>query len=224
MASYVEGIDRGQVSLFPDRLEDFVSGDNPVRVVDTFVEALDLRELGVARARSASTGRPSYHPAILLKLYVYGYLNCIASSRRLEREAARNVELMWLTGRLAPDHKTIADFRRDNGSAIKRVCGQFILLCRRMGLLGDAVVAIDGSKFKAVKNRDRNFTPAKMQRRPAEIEVAICLYWTNSCWVCALKVHCTTGNQRRVRRWEHEHVLEAMEERLARRPELMRVR
>src|SRR5215213_3821152 len=176
MAGYVEGADRNQATLFPDRLDDFVGTDNPVRVVDAFVDALDLRELGFTRAAPASTSRPGYHPAVLLKLYVYGYLNRIASSRRLEREAQRNVELMWLTGRLAPDHKTIADFRRDNGPAIRKVCSRFVLLCRRMGLLGDGVVAIDGSKFMAVNNRDRNFTPAKMQRRLAEIEAAIGRY------------------------------------------------
>jgi transposase len=416
MAGYVEGVDRTQATLFPDRLEDYVGEDNPVRVVDAFVEALDLRELGFTRSVPTTMGRPGYHPAVLLKLYVYGYLNRIASSRRLEREAARNLELMWLTGRLAPDHKTIADFRRDNGEAIRKVCGQFVLLARKLALFGDTVVAIDVSKFKAVNNRDRNFTPAKMQRRLAEIEAAIgrylakmdgadaaepsgqaklehlqeklaalhaymaelkgideqlraapdgqvsltdpdarsmnargsgivgynvqaavdaehhlviahdvvmtgsdraqlspmataareavgaewievvadrgyysgpevlackkvgisahvvkpitsnavadgrfgkedfvyepssdsyrcpagevlthratanedgqaiCLYWTNSCGACSLKAHCTTGNQRRVRRWEHEHVLEEMEERLARRPELMKIR
>jgi len=416
MAGYVEGVDRGQASLFPDRLEDFVGENNPVRVVDAFVDALDLRALGFARAQPTSMGRPSYHPAMLLKLYVYGYLNRIASSRRLEREAARNVELMWLTGRLAPDHKTIADFRRDSGPAIRRACSQFMLLCRRMGMLGEAVVAIDGSKFKAVNNRDQNFTSAKMQRRLAEIEAAIgrymaemdgadaaepggqarvehleqklaslhtymaelklvdeqlraspdgqvsltdpdarsmnargsgivgynvqaaveaehhlivahevvmtgsdraqlspmaakaqeatgasrtevvadrgyysgpevlaceeagisahvvkpitsnavadgrfgkgefvydassnsyrCpagevlthrstatengmairLYWTSGCGTCPMRIHCTTGNQRRVRRWEHEHVLEAMQQRLAERPTLMRLR
>ena len=416
MAGYVEGVERGQATLFPDRLEDFVDEHNPVRVVDAFVDALDLRELGFARAMPTDMGRPGYHPAMLLKLYVYGYLNRIPSSRRLEREAARNVELMWLTGRLAPDHKTIADFRRSNGQAIRKVCGQFVLLARKLGLFGDAVVAIDGSKFKAVNNRDKNFTAAKMARRLAEIEAAIgrymvemdesdaaepagqtriehlqeklaalhvhmaelkvideqlqaapegqisltdpdarsmnsrgsgivgynvqaavdaehhlviahdvvttgsdraqlsamskaarevigsdslevvadrgyysgpevlacqesgicvhvvkpvtsnavaegrfgkgdfnyeatidsyrCpagealthrstanedgqairLYWTNHCGACELKTRCTTGNQRRVRRWEHEHVLEAMAERLARRPELMRLR
>jgi transposase len=415
MAGYVEGVDRNQATLFPDRLDDFGDADNPVRVADAFVDALDLGELGFSRAVAASIGRPGYHPAVLLKLYVYGYLNRIASSRRLEREAARNVELMWLTGRLAPDHKTIADFRRDNGDAIRKVCSRFVLLCRRMGLFGEVVVAIDGSKFKAVNNRDQNFTPAKMQRRLAEIEAAIArymvemdgadaelggearvehleqklaalhaymaglklideqlraspdgqvslsdpdarsmntrgsgivgynvqaaveaghhlvvahdvvmtgsdraqlspmasaareatgassvevvagrgyysgqevlaceragiaahvpksitsnavadgrfgkedfvyepssdsyrcpagetliyrytaneggqairLYWTSICGVCALKAHCTTGKERRVRRWEHEHVLDAMNERLARRPELMQVR
>ena len=176
MAGYVEGVERTQATLFPDRLDDFVGADNPVRVVDAFVDALDLGELCFTRAAPASTGRPGYHPAVLLKLYVYGYLNRIASSRRLEREASRNVELMWLTGRLAPDHKTIADFRRENGKAIRQACSRFVLLCRRMGLFGDAVVAIDGSKFKAVNNRDQNFTPAKMQRRLAEIEAAIARY------------------------------------------------
>jgi transposase len=176
MASYVEGVERTQATLFPDRLEDYVGEDNPVRVVDAFVDALDLRELDFTRAAPASTGRPGYHPAVLLKLYVYGYLNRIASSRRLEREAARNLELMWLTGRLAPDHKTIADFRRDNGEAIRKVCSRFVLLCRKLGLFSEAVVAIDGSKFKAVNNRDQNVTPAKMRRRLAEIEAAIARY------------------------------------------------
>ena len=176
MAGYVEGVDRGQATLFPDRLDDVVDADNPVRVIDALVDALDLHELGFARALPTAMGRPGYHPALLLKLYVYGYLNRVASSRRLEREAGRNVELMWLTGRLVPDHKTIADFRRDNGPAIRKVCSRFVLLCRRMGLLGNGVVAIDGSKFKAVNNRDRNFTPAKMQRRLAEIEAAIGRY------------------------------------------------
>src|SRR5918995_5112712 len=126
MAGYVEGVERTQATLFPDRLDDFVGADNPVRVVDAFVDALDLRELGFTRAAPASTGRPGYHPAVLLDLYIYGYLKRIASSRRLEREAARNVELMWLTRRLAPDFKTIADFRRDNGQAIRNVCRQFV--------------------------------------------------------------------------------------------------
>src|SRR5918997_456106 len=142
MAGYVEGVERGQATLFPDRLDDFIEADNPVRVVDAFVDALDLRELGFSRAAPAPTGRPGYHPGVLLKLYVYGYLNRVASSRRLEREAQRNVELMWLTGRLAPDHKTIADFRRDNGEAVRKACSRFVLLCRRMGLFSDAVVAM----------------------------------------------------------------------------------
>ena len=165
MKRYIEGVDREQSTLFPERLEDWIAADNPVRAVDAFIEELDLRLLGFAGADPAATGRPSYHPAVLLKLYVYGYLNAVQSSRRLEREAGRNVEVMWLTGRLAPDHKTIADFRRDNGPAIARLCAEFVELCRKVGLLTKASVAIDGSKFKAVNNRDRNFTASKMQRR-----------------------------------------------------------
>lgn len=177
MSGYLTGTNRSQTTLFPERLDDFVHPDNPVRAVDAFIDALDLRDLGFVRAVPATTGRPGYDPAVLLKLYVYGYLNRVASSRRLEREAQRNVEVMWLTGRLAPDHKTIADFRRDNGSAIRKVCGRFVALCRQLGLLGgDAVVAIDGSKFKAVNNRDANFTPAKLVRRMADLEGAIGRY------------------------------------------------
>lgn len=174
MKRFIEGIDRSQGLLFPDHLEDFIGEDNPVRAVDTFVDALDL--LGIGFAGAANTGRPGYHPSVLLKLYVYGYLNRIHSSRRLELEAGRNVELIWLTGRLAPDFKTIADFRRDNGKAIKKVCSQFVMLCRQVGLLDGGVVAIDGSKFKAVNNRDKNFTPSKMKRRLEDIEASIARY------------------------------------------------
>ena len=133
-------------------------------------------QLGFDGVDPAATGRPAYHPAVLLKLYIYGYLNRIQSSRRLEREAQRNVELMWLTGRLMPDFKTIANFRKDNGRAIRKVCRQFIVLCRELNLFTEAIVAIDGSKFKAVNNRDKNFTPAKMQRRMAQIEESIARY------------------------------------------------
>ncbi len=176
MKRYIEGTDRDQGTLFPDRLEDWIGEDNAVRVIDVFVDQLDLRGLGFDRAEPEATGRPGYHPAVLLKLYVYGYLNRVQSSRRLEREAGRNVELMWLTGRLAPDHKTIADFRKDNGPAIRKVCARFVELCRQIGLLSVASVAIDGSKFKAVNNRDRNFTEAKMQRRMAQIETSVARY------------------------------------------------
>ncbi len=176
MKRFVEGVDRDQASFFPECLEDFVAEDNPVRVVDAFVEALDLGELGFSTVEPKVTGRPSYHPSVLLKLYIYGYLNRVQSSRRLEREAGRNVEVMWLTGRLVPDHKTIADFRKDNGPAIRKVCAQFIALCRQFGLLAKASVAIDGSKFKAVNNRDRNFTAAKMKRRLAQIEESVARY------------------------------------------------
>ena len=176
MRRFVAGVDRGQCTLFPERLEDWVGEDNAVRVIDVFVEELDLAELGFSGVDPEATGRPSYHPSVLLKLYIYGYLNRVQSSRRLEREAGRNVEVMWLTGRLAPDHKTIADFRKDNGRAIRQVCGRFVVLCRRMGLLAQASVAIDGSKFKAVNNRDRNFTRAKMARRMAQIEESVARY------------------------------------------------
>ena len=176
MKRFVEGEDRGQSTLFPERLDDYVGENNPVRVVDVFVDELDLGGLGFSRVEPLATGRPSYHPSVLLKLYIYGYLNQIQSSRRLEREAGRNVEVMWLCGRLAPDHKTIADFRKDNGPAIRKVCSRFVELCRAVGLLSDASVAIDGSKFKAVNNRDRNFTRAKMQRRMAQIEESVARY------------------------------------------------
>ena len=173
MKRFVEGVDRSQATLLPECLDDFIDANNPVRVVDVFIDELDLDDLGFERVRPRATGRPSYHPAVLLKLYVYGYLNRVQSSRRLEREAGRNVEVMWLTGRLAPDHKTIADFRKDNGPAIRQVCARFVQLCRTVGLLSDPSVAIDGSKFKAVNNRDRNFTKAKMQRRMAQIEESV---------------------------------------------------
>lgn len=176
MARFVSGADRHQVTLLPNRLDDYVAEDNPVRVVDVFVDELDLAALGFTGVIPAATGRPGYHPATLLKLYLYGYLNQVASSRRLEREAGRNVELMWLTGRLAPDHKTIADFRRDNGSAIQAACGQFVVLCRRLGLLAGGVVALDGSRFKAVNARDRNFTPAAVRRRIEQVEASIARY------------------------------------------------
>src|SRR5690348_11049494 len=165
MKRYVVGQDRSQSTLFPEVLDDYIAEDNPVRVVDVFVDELDLKDVGFEGAEPADTGRPAYHPGTLLKIYVYGYLNRIQSSRRLEREAQRNVELIWLTGRLAPDFKTIADFRRDNGPAIRKVCAQFVELCRGIGLFSQALVVIDGSKFKAVNNRDRNFTPHKLKAR-----------------------------------------------------------
>jgi transposase len=176
MRRFVEGMDRGQNTLFPECLQDWIGEDNPVRVIDVFVDELGLAELGFSGIEPEVTGRPSYHPSILLKLYIYGYLNRVQSSRRLEREAGRNVEVMWLVGRLAPDHKTIADFRKDNGRAIRQVCARFVELCRAMGLLTTASVAIDGSKFKAVNNRDKNFTRAKMERRMAQIEESVARY------------------------------------------------
>jgi transposase len=176
MRRFVEGQDRGQITLFPDCLEDWIGEDNPVRVIDAFVDELDLADLGFGGVDPEATGRPAYHPSVLLKLYIYGYLNRVQSSRRLEREAGRNVEVMWLTGRLVPDHKTIADFRKDNGPAIRKVCAQFVALCREIGLLTQASVAIDGSKFKAVNNRDKNFTRAKMERRLAQVEESVARY------------------------------------------------
>src|SRR5438309_7723605 len=176
MKRFVEGTDRGQNTLFPECLEDWIHEDNPVRVIDVFVDELDLGELGFGGVDPEATGRPSYHPSMLVKLYIYGYLNRVQSSRRLEHEAGRNVEVMWLTRRLAPDHKTIADFRKDNGRAIRQVCARFVALCRTMGLLTEASVAIDGSKFKAVNNRDKNFTRAKMDRRMAQIEESVARY------------------------------------------------
>lgn len=164
--------------MLPESLDDYVSDTNPVRVVDVFVDELDLVSLGFESATPADTGRPAYHPAILLKIYIYGYLNRIQSSRRLERETQRNVELMWLTGRLMPDFKTIANFRKDNSKAIRGVCRQFVVLCQQLGLFGENLVAIDGSKFKAVNNRDRNFTSAKLKRRMEEIESSINRYLT----------------------------------------------
>jgi transposase len=176
MKRFVEGTDRGQGTLFPECLEDWIDENNPVRVIDVFVDELDLAELGFDGVAPEVTGRPAYHPSVLLKLYIYGYLNRVQSSRRLEREAGRNLEVMWLVGRLAPDHKTIADFRKDNGGAIRQVCARFIVLCRAMDLLTEASVAIDGSKFKAVNNRDKNFTRAKMDRRMSQIEESVARY------------------------------------------------
>ena len=170
MKRFVEGADRTQVSLLPDCLDDYVGTENPVRVIEAFVDQLDLREMGFESVDPEATGRPAYHPSVMLKIYIYGYLNRVQSSRRLEHETQRNIELMWLTGRLMPDFKTIANFRKDNGKAIRRVCRQFIVLCRELNLFSQALIAIDGSKFKAVNNRDKNFTAAKMKHRMAAIK------------------------------------------------------
>ncbi|SNT46983.1 Transposase [Pseudomonas nitroreducens] len=162
MKRFIEAVSREQVSLLPEYLDDFVAEDNRIRVVEAFVEQLDLVALEFDGVTPAVTGRPSYHPAVLLKVYIYGCLNRIQSSRCLERECQHNLELMWLTGQLAPDFKTIADFRRDNGKAIRTDCRQFVVLCRQLDLFSQSLVAIDGSKFKAVNNRDRNFTHGKL--------------------------------------------------------------
>ena len=172
MSKFIKGQDRSQGTLFPERLDDYVEEDNPVRVIDVFIDDLDISGLGF-KSEPAATGRPGYHPKTLLKLYVYGYLNRVQSSRRLEVEAQRNIELMWLTGRLAPDFKTIADFRKDNPEAIRLVCREFVMLCKKLNLLSEKLVAIDGSKFKAVNSRDKNFTRAKMKRRLRDVESAI---------------------------------------------------
>ena len=176
MKRFIPGADRGQSTLLPECLEDWVDESNSVRVVDAFVDALKLSDLGFKAVEPAATGRPGYHPSPLLKLYIYGYLNRIQSSRRLEHECQRNVELMWLTGRLAPDFKTIADFRHDNGAGIRNVCRRFVVLCRDLKLFSQGAVAIDGSKFKAVNSRDRNFTPAKIDKRKEQIEQSIQRY------------------------------------------------
>jgi transposase len=172
MRGFIEGEDRNQATLFPERLDDYIAEDSAVRVIDVFLDELDLSGLGF-KTQPNDTGRPAYHPSTMLKIYVYGYLNRVQSSRRLEREAQRNIELMWLTERLAPDFKTIADFRKDNGVAIRLVCREFVMLCRKLNLFANAFVAIDGSKFKAVNNRDRNFTKAKMKRRLQQIDESI---------------------------------------------------
>jgi len=176
MKKFISGEDREQLALFPERLNDCITDDNPVRFVDLFIDELDLLKLGFDKVEPAITGRPSYHPSTMLKIYIYGYLNRIQSSRRLERETQRNLELIWLTGRLSPDFKTIADFRKGNGPAIKKVCGQFVLLCKHMGMFTESVIAIDGSKFKAVNSSDNNYTERKLKARIAQTEKRVGRY------------------------------------------------
>src|ERR687897_3008075 len=176
MKRFFEGQDRRQATLLPECLDDYVAPDNPVRIIEAFVDELDLAALGFAGVVPEATGRPAYHPATLLKIYIYGYLNRIPSSRRLERETQRNLELIWLTSRLMPDFKTIADFRRDNGRAIRAACAQFVGLCRKLNLFTRAVVALDGSKFKAVNNRDKNYTVAKVAKRMEQVDAGIARY------------------------------------------------
>lgn len=176
MTHHIKGQGRHQVTLLPEVLDDFVTEDNPVRVVDVFVDGLQLDSLGFERVNAKQTGRPGYHPATMLKLYIYGYLNRIQSSRRLEKEAHRNVELMWLLERLTPDFKTIADFRKNNSKGIKNTCRAFIDLCRQMQMFTDVVVAIDGSKFKAVNSKSNNFTPQKTKGHIERVEQSIALY------------------------------------------------
>src|SRR5580704_14871010 len=173
MHRFIDGEDRMQQALLPHSLEDYVSEENPVRVIEVFIDELGLAALGFSGLTPAATGRPGYHPSTLLKIYLYGYLNRVQSSRRLEREAQRNIELMWLTGRLAPDFKTIADFRKDNGAAIRATCRQFVALCRKLNLFTQAMVAIDGSRFKAVNSRDRSFSRGSIKRRMEQVEASI---------------------------------------------------
>lgn len=176
MKRFIVGDDRHQSALFPETLDDYICEDNPVRVIEAFVCELNLVELGFEKAEPAKTGRPAYHPSTLLKIYIYGYLNRIQSSRRLERESQRNIEMIWLTGRLAPDFKTIADFRKDNGDAIKQVCSQFVLLCKHMGMFEGSSIAVDGSKFKAVNSRDNNYTKGKLKARISQTEERVSRY------------------------------------------------
>ena len=175
MSGFIKGASRSQITLFPEAVDEYIQEDNPVRVIDVFVDGLDLSGLGF-KTQAADTGRPAYHPSTMLKLFIYGYLNRVQTSRRLEREAGRNLELVWLLGRLAPDLKTIADFRKDNTKAIKRVCREFVLICRKLDLFADSLIAIDGSKFKAVNNRNRNFTQAKIKHRLKQIDESIARY------------------------------------------------
>jgi transposase len=170
---HIEGASRAQHILFPEVLDDDIAEDNPARFIDVFVESLDLDAIGFRRTRPAATGRPSYDPGHLLKLYIYGYMNRIRSSRRLERETHRNVELLWLLRKLPPDFKTIADFRKDNVTAFKQVFRAFVIRCKEWGLFGQELVAIDGSKFKAVNNRRRNFTKAKLSETLTDIDAKI---------------------------------------------------
>jgi len=176
MKRFIEGENRFQSTLFPESLEDYIAKDNSIRIVDAFVDKLKLKELGFDRAEPSDTGRPGYLPATMLKIYIYGYLNRIQSSRRLERESYRNVELIWLTGRLMPSFKTIADFRKDNRKAIRRVCTEFVGVCRELELFSATLVAIDGSKFKAVNSRDKNFTQKSVKRRLQKTQANIDRY------------------------------------------------
>jgi transposase len=190
MTRFVEGCDRGQSTFFPALLDDYVAEDNPVRAIDAFADGLDLGKLGFTRVEPLVTGRPGYHPATLLKIYIYGYLNRIPSSRRLERECQRNIELVWLTGQLAPDFKTIADFRKDNGKAICEVCRAFVALCRELDLLSAASVAIDGSKFKAEHSTLRGSCP--QARSPSSALCSSCTpcnYWPNKRGIGAAAGH-----------------------------------
>lgn len=176
MSKFISGENRNQSTLFPELLDDYVNDENTVRVIDVFIDELDLTKLGFKGVNLKTTGRPRYHPATLLKLYLYGYLNRVQSSRRLETECQRNVELMWLLGKLAPDFKTIADFRKDNGQGIKNVCRTFVEVCRRLNMFEGSDIAIDGSKFKASNNKSNNYTPSKVKFHIDRVEKHIANY------------------------------------------------
>ena len=176
MKRFIEGENRYQSTLFPESLEDYIADDNAIRIVDAFVDKLMLKDLGFQGAEPSETGRPGYQPAVMLKIYIYGYLNRIHSSRRLERESHRNVELIWLTGRLMPCFKSIASFRKDNRQAIRRVCLEFVGVCRELELFSATLVAIDGSKFKAVNSRDKNFTRRSVKIRIKKTQANIDRY------------------------------------------------
>lgn len=174
--NYIEGASREQRILFPEVLEDYISEDNAVRFIDAYVDGLEMEELGFKQSAPKETGRPPYDPRDLLKLYIYGYLNRLRTSRMLERECGRNLELMWLMRKLRPDFKTIADFRKENRQSFKGVFGQFVLLCKQLGLVGGELVAVDGSKFKAVNSGQKNFSPKKLERRLKEIDKKVARY------------------------------------------------
>ena len=178
MKRFIEGENRFQSTLFPESLEDYIAADNPVRVIDAFVDGLDLKQLGFDRAEPSETGRPGYEPAVMLKIYVYGYLNRLTTTRVLEQETHRNVDLIWLTGRLMPNYKTIGEFRRSNRKAVRRVCAEFVGICRDLKLFEQVIVAIDGSKFKAVNSRDKNFTRKSIKRRMKRLQDHIDRYLT----------------------------------------------
>ena len=170
MTRFIEGENRFQATLFPQRLDEYIADDNPVRVIEAFVNRLDLKDLGFERAEPSEMGRPAYDARVMLKIYVYGYMNRLNTTRVLEQETHRNVDLLWLTGWLKPDHKTIGEFRRKNRKAIRRVCTEFVGLCRELKLFNGVIVAIDGSKFKAVNSRDKNFTRKSIKRRMKNLQ------------------------------------------------------
>ncbi len=187
MSGFIQGLNRSQATLLPESIDEYVEEENLVRVIDAFVDSLNLTSLDF-KTIPAQTGRPGYHPATLLKLFIYGYLNRIQSTRRLETEAKRNLELMWLIERLAPDFKTIADFRKDYGKSIQNVCREFVVICRKLKLLSH-MVAIDGSKFKAVNNADKNYSPKRISVQVEKLDKSIQQYLLMADWIASLSQH-----------------------------------